>query len=120
MKSKMPLKNIMHIKSLLTDYKKNTISRIKNLLFLVKVEGESAWPDLTPGKSYIATSIAAPKLNDFVIFKNPANLREYYVKKVIRKYKDNYFVAGNISGANSSREFGLIDQKLILGKIIKK
>ena len=54
------------IKQLLT-------SSIKGLIFKIKIEGESAWPKLIPQKIYWATNLFKPKINDFIIFKNPKN-----------------------------------------------
>ncbi|MBI4086259.1 MAG: S26 family signal peptidase [Candidatus Liptonbacteria bacterium] len=88
------------------------------MLFLVKVEGESLWPELIPGKRYLATSLFKPNAGDYVIFKNPKNRKEIFVKKVKKIIADSYEVSGIVPWANSSREFGLIPKTLVLGKLI--
>ncbi|MCP6719338.1 MAG: S26 family signal peptidase [Patescibacteria group bacterium] len=100
--------------------KKLPISFIKRLIFSVEVEGESAWPELIPEKTYLATGIKKPKVGDFIVFLNPENNKEILVKK-IKSIEDNYyFVSGNVSWANSSKDFGLVPKELVLGKIISE
>jgi phage repressor protein C with HTH and peptisase S24 domain len=99
--------------SLLTNF-------IKNLVFLVKVEGESGWPELIPGKLYLATNLIKPRVDDFIVFQNPDNQKEFFIKK-IKEIKDNsYFVEGILPWAKSSKDFGPINKKLFFGKIIFK
>ena len=86
--------------------------------FFVKVEGESLWPELVPGKRYLATSLGKPGAGDYLVFKNPNDVREIFVKEVMRVSKDSYEVAGTIPWASSSKEFGLILRNLVIGKII--
>jgi hypothetical protein len=92
---------------------------LKRVLFLVKVEGESCWPFLIPNKYYLATNLLKPKENDFIVFINPKNKEEIFVKRVKYVYDDFYFVEGTVSWSDSSKEFGLVNKDLILGKIIK-
>jgi len=95
------------------------ISFIKTLIFLVKVEGESAWPDLIPGKRYFATKLLSPKPGDFIVFKNPNNKEEIFVKKILNLDKSSYFVSGNLPWSSSSSDFGRVSRKLVLGKVIR-
>ena len=87
-------------------------------IFLVKVEGGSLWPELIPGKRYLATSILKVNADDYVVFKNPNNQQEIFVKKVKRIFDDSYEVGGTVPWASSSEEFGLVPNELVLGKII--
>jgi len=88
-------------------------------MFLVKIEGESAWPDLISGKSYLATNLLRPKIGDFIVFKRPRNQYEIIVKRVKEIRRGGYFLEGTLPWAESSKDFGLVNKKLILGKIIK-
>jgi len=99
--------------------KKLRINSIKKFLFRVKIEGESAWPQLISGKIYLATGIAKIKAGDFIVFINPQNKKQVMVKKVTKAYRESYFVEGNVSWATSSQELGLIPKSLVLGKVIR-
>lgn len=94
------------------------ISYIKRLIFLVKIEGESAWPELMPERLYFATNFLKPKIGDFIIFKNPKNQKEILVKRIKSTRKNSYFVQGTLPWAESSKDFGQITKDLILGKIL--
>jgi hypothetical protein len=107
----MPLKNIRLIKLSLINF-------INRIIFSVKIEGESAWPDLVPGKFYLATNLLKAKIGDFVVFKEPRN-QEVFAKRIKEIKEGDYFLEGNLPWAESSKDFGLINKKLILGKIIK-
>lgn len=87
-------------------------------IFFVKVSGESLWPELVPGKCYLATSVLKPRAGDYLVFKNPKNLREIFVKKIKNVLDDSYEVGGTIPWSSSSEEFGLVPDELVLGKII--
>lgn len=87
------------------------------IIFLVKIDGLSAWPELTPGKFYLGTSLFNPKVGDWLIFKNPKNQNDILIKRVINFKNNSYFVAGNLSFSSSSRDFGLVKENLILGKL---
>ncbi len=104
----------------LNPIKKSLINftKILGLIFLVKVEGESAWPNLVPEKRYLATNLLKPKVSDFIVFQNPKNRKEIFVKKV-KEIKNNfYFVEGTVSWSESSKNFGQVNKNLVLGKII--
>ena len=101
-----------------TRTKRSPTNSIKRLLFLVKIEGESLWPELIPGKRYAATSLGKPDIGDYLVFKNPGNNGQTFVKK-IRDIRDGaYEVAGTVPWASSSNEFGLILRNSVVGKII--
>ena len=102
----------------MTPIKNSPINFIKRILFSVTIEGESAWPVLVPSKRYFATCILKPKVGDFVVFKNPKNEEEIFVKKVRTIERGGYFVEGTVSWSSSSKEFGCIPRNLVLGKII--
>ena len=88
------------------------------LLFSVKIEGESCWPYLIPNKEYFATNLFKPKIGDFIVFQNPKNEKETFVKRVKEIDNNSYFVAGTVSWAESSKNFGKINKNSVLGKIL--
>ncbi len=87
-------------------------------LFLVKVDGESLWPELVPGKHYLATSLLKPTVGDYIVFKNPNDVRAIFVKKINAVRDGLYEVVGTIPWSSSSEEFGMVPEELVLGKII--
>ena len=91
--------------------------KLKNLLFVVKVEGESAFPELIPGRKYLATSLKRPKIGRFIVFKNPRNEAQIMVKKVTDSHPEGFSVSGVVSWGTSSKELGIISPILILGTI---
>jgi len=95
------------------------LTNIKRLLFLVKVEGESAWPELVPEKIYFATSLLRPKIGNFIVFKNPKNNEQNFVKKIVKITPAGYEVQGLSSWSSSSEDFGLVNKKSILGTLIR-
>ena len=56
---------------------------MKNILFLVKVEGESCWPELVSGRRYFASRLPRIKRGRFLVFKNPADKNQILVKKLL-------------------------------------
>lgn len=86
--------------------------------FTVKVEGESGWPILIPGKFYLASNLFQPKSGDFIVFKNPKNIEQIFVKRVSRIIDNGYWVESLVSWGFSSNDFGLITSDLFLGKIL--
>ena len=103
----------------MTVTKPSLINFIKRLLFLVKVEGESGWPELVPEKTYFATSLLKPRVGDFIVFKNPKKPAQILVKKVKARVANRYEVAGDVSWSTSGRDFGVVNNEFILGKLIK-
>lgn len=91
---------------------------MRRILFRVKVEGESCWPELIPGNSYFATKLFKPREGQFLVFKNPKNQAEIFVKKIISIKKGSYFVSGTVSWTVNSDYFGWVGKNLVLGCLI--
>lgn len=68
--------------------------------FLVQVRGESMWPDLVPGKRYIATSFLRPKEGDIVVARDPSSGR-MVVKYLTKKEGNKVFLSGTVSWAET-------------------
>ncbi|MBI4094588.1 MAG: hypothetical protein HY435_00125 [Candidatus Liptonbacteria bacterium] len=83
------------------------------------MEGESAWPELIPGKHYLATNLRNPKVGDFVVFRNPLREAQILVKKIEAKEKRGYRVKGMLPWATSSKELGVIPASHALGTIVR-
>lgn len=98
--------------------KKLLINFGKFPFFIMKIEGESGWPKLISGKFYFASCLFKPKLGDFIVFKNPKNIKQIFVKKVSDFQKGQYIVEGLVSWSSSSRDFGPVSKELILGKLL--
>lgn len=92
--------------------------RSRSGFFFVKVRGESAWPELVPGKKYLAASFLKPSIGDFIVFKNPANPSEIFVKKILSEWGGTYEVSGIVPWSSSSADFGPVPASLVIGKII--
>ena len=84
----------------------------------MRIDGESCFPDLIPGKKYLAQKTKTPQVGEFVVFLNPLNAQQILVKKVVRIENGLYYVKGNTSWATSSQNFGPVSSKDILGIII--
>ena len=102
---------MMRIRRSLTNF-------FKNVLFLVKIEGESGWPILIPGKTYYATNILRPRIGDFAVFRNPKNQNEIFVKKVTAIRKNGHRVKSAVSWGTSSNDFGVVLSQSILGVVL--
>ena len=89
----------------------------RRLLFVVRVEGESGWPYLVPGKRYLASSLFVPRTGDWAVFRNPKRREEIFVKRVASAHDNLYIMEGAVSWAASSSDFGAVSRALILGKI---
>lgn len=74
---------------------------LTKLLFVVKVEGESAWPELIPGKYYFATSLLRPKVGRYAVFKNPKKPKQILVKKISAVERDSLEVSSSVSWGKS-------------------
>lgn len=84
------------------------------LLFRVKVEGESLWPELIPGRVYWASKLVQPRVGQYVVFKNPADASGYFVKKVLKVDNDILGVGGTIS--RSSKH--MLKKQEIMGTLL--
>lgn len=80
-----------------------------NKIFLVKITGFSLFPDLIPGKFYLAHNFGKLKPGDFVIFKFNEKI---FVKKILVINHNDILV-----GDNLDQQF-MINKYDILGKII--
>lgn len=98
--------------------KNSPISFTKRILFRVKVEGMSAWPALVPSRRYFASCLVGPQIGDFIVFKNPKNEAETFVKRVAAKTPEGFVVEGLLEGSSSSADFGIVPQSIIFGKIL--
>ena len=87
------------------------------LLFFVRVEGESLWPVLVPGRRYLANAIGVVRIRDLAVFRNPKNKQEIFVKRVAGKQGGCYIMESAVSWGSSSSDFGPVPRELILGKI---
>lgn len=90
---------------------------LASIVFLVRVEGESLWPALIPGRRYLASGFGVLRTGDLAVFRNPKNEREVFVKRVARESEDGYIMESAVSWGLSSRDFGPVGRRLILGKI---
>ena len=93
-------------------------SCIRKILFRVRVNGESCWPVLVPGKSYWASGLIQVRVGDFIVFKNPTDREQILVKRVREMRGGKYEVGSMVSWGSSSKDFGLVSKKDILGKIM--
>lgn len=87
-------------------------------LFRVKVDGESMWPALVPGKTYWASGLLKPQMGDVIIFRNPKNGEQIFVKRVAAVRPEEYEVESLVSWGTSSGELGLVPQSAVLGTVI--
>lgn len=83
---------------------------------LRQVYGESMLPNLLPGQLVLAVGFRKPKIGDLIIFKHDGLEK---IKRVKRIDHLKYYVEGdNPDDSIDSRQFGLIDRSVIIGKII--
>ncbi len=76
------------------------------------------WPSLVPGRKYFATNLLAPRVGDAIVFRNPKNKSQIFVKKIIKKSREGYSVAGTNRESITSEEVGMVDRKFIFGKLL--
>lgn len=92
---------------------------IPRIFFRVRVSGESCWPVLVPGRSYWASRLGRVRKGDFVVFTNPADYGQIFVKKILGMQKAAYEVGSTVSWGLSSKDFGVVDKRHILGKVVR-
>jgi len=97
----------------------NTYRGLSSIVFVVRVEGESCWPCLVHGKEYWATCLLRPKRGDFVVFRNPKDRKEIFVKKVTAVEGGHLKVASTVSWGSPSIELGVVPQELVMGTIFR-
>ena len=90
---------------------------IASIIFVVRVEGESLWPVLVPGRRYLASRWGVLRIGDFAVFRNPKEKQEIFVKRVAGTGPGGYIMESTVSWGASSRDFGPVPHELILGKI---
>lgn len=88
-------------------------------MFVVRVEGESMWPALIPGRRYFASGIGVLRAGDIAVFRHPKEMSGIFVKRVAEARGGAYRMESAVSWGSSSRDFGIVPQKCILGKIWK-
>lgn len=99
--------------------KMSRINFFKRIIFWVDVTGDSMSPVLKNGQSYLASCFLRPKVGRIIVFKNPQNLEQRMVKKIISKTNNGFEVAGVKDKSTSSKEIGLVPGSLILGTLFK-
>ena len=97
--------------------KHSLINFFRGILFLVRVEGESGLPLLIPGKRYLASGLMKPRIDDFVVFRNPTNPERIFVKKIERILPEGFLVRGMTTWSSSSDDFGIVPRTLVIGKL---
>lgn len=116
MRTKELLKNFFNPKRGLTRIFQN--ADLRRILFVVRVEGESGWPHLVAGKRYLASGLLVPRVGDWAVFKNPREPERIFVKRVKAMRGREYIMEGAVSWASSSRDFGLVKRRLVLGTLL--
>lgn len=89
------------------------------IVFWVRVEGESMWPELVPGKRYLASGLGVVRVGDCAVFRNPKDASRIFVKKVAEVCGAAYRMESLVSWGSSGRDFGLVPREYVLGKIWK-
>lgn len=64
-------------------------------LFWVRVRGESMWPELVPGRRYLAASFLRPRKGDVVVAK--LDTGRIIVKLLVEKKGDEYILGSLVS-----------------------
>lgn len=89
------------------------------LLARLKISGHSMEPDLRFGQFVLVSSIpfffSKPKIGDVVVFKNSKKL---IIKRIVKEVNKKFLVEGD--NKKDSHDFGFIEKKEILGKVIYK
>ncbi len=88
------------------------------LLSRFKILGHSMEPTLKQNQTVIASSIPyffmKPKVGDIVILQRERCI----IKRISKISGDNFFVQGDNKASTDSRDFGWINKKEIIGKVI--
>jgi nickel-type superoxide dismutase maturation protease len=88
------------------------------------IQGSSMSPTFSPGDTVVASSLpyllTKLKCGDIIVCTDPRNER-ILIKRIARIRKDEYFVVGdNKAASTDSRQFGFIQRKDIIGKVLYK
>ena len=89
-------------------------TKLRYILFKVWVTGESLWPRIVPGKSYIASNLKKPRVGDCVVFRNPRNSDDFFIKRVKEIARNIYTVGGTVSWSDSY----IITREEIIGTLL--
>jgi nickel-type superoxide dismutase maturation protease len=94
------------------------------ILSRFKIHGHSMEPTLKPNDEVLVSSLSyfftSPKRNDIVAFKDPRD-NKVLIKRITKIETKKIFVQGdNKKHSTDSREFGMIEKKAIIGKVIFK
>jgi phage repressor protein C with HTH and peptisase S24 domain len=90
---------------------------MQKILFRVRIEGESMWPELVNGKRYFATPLVAPRVGNCVVFRDPQN-SGVFVKKIVGHEAGGYRLASLVLWGSSSDDFGLVPREDIIGTVL--
>jgi hypothetical protein len=88
-------------------------------LFRVRVSGESMWPEFVSGKTYWASGFLRPGVGDAVVFRNPRNRQEIFVKRIVAESAEGYAVSSAVSWGRTSEEIGIVPRGAVLGRILR-
>ena len=88
------------------------------------IKGNSMFPTLRSGDKIFVNRIAyilsKPKIDDIVAVKDPRD-RKVLIKRIKKIDNAKFFILGdNKTHSTDSREFGMIEKKDIIGKIVYK
>jgi len=92
-------------------------SHFNRALFIVRVQGESGWPMLVPGRRYLASGLFVPRTSDWAVFRHPHEPGTIYIKRVREILDTGYIMEGTVSWASSSDDFGPVPKQYIIGKV---
>ena len=83
------------------------------------IEGESMLPLLKEGDEVLVSKGVSINVGDIVIAKHPQNNKIEMVKRVAGIYDGTYYslLGDNPTESSDSREFGLVEEKLIIGRV---
>ena len=90
---------------------------------LFDVEEKSMMPVLAPGDSILVCKFLLIKKGDIIVIKNPQKdrKRKYLIKRVDALNSNKIYVIGeNTKESIDSRQFGWVERKNVIGKMIAK
>ena len=96
-----------------------THARRRRVIRRIEVTGESMSPALEPGDRVVVLGVGRPRVGDLVACIDPRDPERIMVKRVAgRDPGGGYIVLGdNSSASTDSRDFGPIDDNLIIGRL---
>lgn len=89
--------------------------------FKFKIEGNSMYPTFKSGDAVLINKLAyffgIPKIGDIVVLKR----QKYIIKRIVKVKGRKVFIIGdNKKESTDSRNFGWVEKKEIVGKVIYK